>query len=281
MPESDSAPAAVDVSIAMSIDSVEASAARPVRARIAVIIAFASNGLLFGAWAPRIPEVKHNLGLNSADLGLALLAPAVGSIIAIRLVGRWSARFGTGPVTRLSAVVCCGLAWLPGLAPNLATLWLALLAWGATMGSVDVAMNAQGVTVEASYGRPVLSGFHAAWSIGTFAGAVIGGFGAGLHVPIAAQQAVVGGLLAIAGVITGRWFLPDPPPSAEALQRAAPRPGIVGARPSGGWCCSGSPGSSRWSARALSPTGAGCCCAIICTCRRARSATGLPRSASR
>ncbi len=53
-------------------------------------------------------------------------------------------------------------------------------------------MNAQGVTVEAAYGRPVLSGFHAAWSIGTFVGAVIGGFGAGLHVPIAAQQAGVG-----------------------------------------------------------------------------------------
>jgi MFS family permease len=217
MPEPPVAPATVDG----SIDTVASPVARPVRARIAVSIAFASNGLLFGAWAPRIPEIKHSLGLNSADLGLALLAPAVGSIIAIRLIGRWSARYGTAPVTRLSALACFGLAWLPGLAPNLATLWLALLAWGATVGSMDVAMNAQGVTVEASYGRPVLSGFHAAWSIGTFVGAVIGGFGAGLHVPISAQQAVVGSVLAVAGLITGRWFIPDPAPSAEAVLRAA------------------------------------------------------------
>ena len=95
------------------------------------------------------------------------------------------------------------------MAPNLGLLFLSLLAWGALMGAMDVAMNAQGVTVESAYGRPVLAGFHAVWSLASFAGAVLGGFGAALHVSIAAQQAVIGVVAAVAVLVLGRAFLPD------------------------------------------------------------------------
>jgi MFS family permease len=193
-------------------------------ARFAVAVTFATNGLLFGAWAPRIPEIKHELGLSSAGLGLALLALPVGSLVALRLVGQWSARVGTAPTVRILAVACCALAWLPGVAWNLASLWVALLIWGATVGGMDVAMNAQGVTVEAAYGRPVLSGFHAAWSIGTFLGAVVGGVGAGLDVPIAAQQGVLGAVLIGVSLLAGRALLPDPRPSTPLVEPAAGEP---------------------------------------------------------
>jgi MFS family permease len=191
-------------------------------ARFAVAITFATNGLLFGAWAPRIPEVKHDLGLSSAGLGLALLALPVGSLVALRLVGQWSARVGTAHTVRILAIACCALAWLPGVGWNLASLWVALLIWGATVGGMDVAMNAQGVTVEAAYGRPVLSGFHAAWSIGTFLGAVLGGVGAGLHVPIAAQQGGLGAVLIGVSLLAGRGLLPDPRPSTPSVGPVEP-----------------------------------------------------------
>jgi MFS family permease len=188
---------------------------------VAVSLAFASNGVLMGAWAPRIPEVKAHLALSSASLGLALLAPAVGSLIALRFAGRWSARYGSARITMLTTVAFCALGWVPGLATNLPELWIALLAWGAGVGSMDVAMNSQGVTVEAYYRRPVLSGFHAAWSIGSFTGAVLGGLGAALRVPISLQQAVLGAVLVTVVVIASRALLADPPHTG-ATTAAAP-----------------------------------------------------------
>lgn len=184
-------------------------------ARVAVAITFAANGFLFGSWAPRIPEVKHNLHLSSAALGLALLAPALGAVLSMKLYGGASARFGSARVTRISLVIYCSVAWLPGLAGNLPMLWLSLVLWGQAIGGFDVSMNAQGVTVEHAYGRPVLSGFHAAWSLGSLAGAVIGGLAAGAGIPISAQQAVLGAILLIITLIAGRAYLPDPSHHAE------------------------------------------------------------------
>jgi MFS family permease len=185
------------------------------RARMAVALTFAANGFLFGSWAPRIPEVKHNLHLSSAALGMALLAPAVGAVLSMNLYGRASARYGSARITRISVVVYGAFAWLPGLAGNLALLWLTLMLWGQAIGGFDVAMNAQGVTVEHAYARPVLSGFHAAWSLGSLTGAVLGGIGAGVGIPIAAQQAVLGAVVVVGVLLAGRAYLPDPPHHAE------------------------------------------------------------------
>lgn len=200
------------------------------RARAAVAITFAANGFLFGSWVPRIPEVKHDLGLSSGALGLALLAPAVGSVLTVGLYGRACVRCGSATVTRVVLVAFCAVAWLPGIATNLAWLFLVLLAWGATIGGLDVAMNAQGVTVEHLYERPVLSGFHAAWSLGSLTGALAGGLGAALSVPIAAQQGALGAVIIVGGLLVDRAFLPDPRREIvprERTRRAVPELRLV------------------------------------------------------
>ncbi|PZS32319.1 MAG: MFS transporter [Pseudonocardiales bacterium] len=195
------------------------------RARVGVAAAFVANGLLIGSWAPRIPEIKAHLGLSAGALGIALLAPALGTVLSARIVGARNARHGSAAATRLFGVAYCLLAWLPGAAANLATLWLTLLLWGAAMGAMDVSMNSQGVTVEGEYGRPVLSSFHATWSIGSFVGALLGGIGAALRVPVAGQQAALGAALAVAVLVASRSFLSDPahPPPARTGAMRLPR----------------------------------------------------------
>jgi fucose permease len=116
----------------------------------------------------------------------------------------------------------CLLAWLPGVAGSLALLWLSLLVWGALMGAMDVSMNSQGVTVEAHYGRPVLSSFHAAWSVGSFAGALLGALGAAYRLNVGVQQAAIGVVLALAVLVASRAFLPDP--HEPVPRRVARRP---------------------------------------------------------
>jgi MFS family permease len=192
------------------------------RARAAVAVTFAINGLLVGSWAPRIPVIKDNLHLSAGTLGLALLAPALGTVLAARTVGARTARHGSAAVTTWCGLAYFLLAWTPGAATDLPMLWAALLVWGMTMGAMDVAMNAQGVTVEATYRRPVLSGFHATWSIGTFTGALLGAAGAALGLDVAIQQAVIGACLALAVLAVRRAFLPDSE-TAPAARRPRPR----------------------------------------------------------
>lgn len=199
------------MSAATAASSVSAPSDRDRQwARAGVAATFVANGLLVGSWAPRIPEIKTHLGLSPGALGIALLAPALGTVLSARTVGARNARHGSAAVTRVCAVAYCLTAWLPGVAPNLAVLWATLLLWGALMGAMDVSMNSQGVTVEDEYGRPVLSSFHATWSIGSFVGALFGAIGVALHVHVAVQQAVLGGCLAVVVFVAGRTFLPDP-----------------------------------------------------------------------
>ncbi|WP_214365101.1 MFS transporter [Pseudonocardia sp. H11422] len=194
----------------------EAAQAPPRTARLAVAATFAVNGALFGSWAPRIPEIKANLGLSDGILGLALLAPGMGSLITLPLAGGIAARWGSGLSTRLAAVLFFVAALPVAVAGNAVTLWAALFVFGAMMGGLDVLMNAQGVTVEQVYGRSVLSSFHAVFSLGALTGTLIGSVAAGLGVPLLVQFAVLGAVsLAMVLPLSGS-FLPDPPAPPDA-----------------------------------------------------------------
>ncbi|MBA2415038.1 MAG: MFS transporter, partial [Geodermatophilaceae bacterium] len=145
-----------------------------VRARWVLTTVFAANGLLFGSWVPRIPDVSADLSLSPGSLGVALLAPAAGSLLSMPLAGAAASRFGSAWATRVSLALYCLVPFGIGLAPNLALLWAALFIWGTGFGALDVSMNAQGVTVERARGRPTMSSLHAAFSFGGLLGALLG-----------------------------------------------------------------------------------------------------------
>jgi MFS family permease len=69
------------------------------RARAAVAVVFAANGVMFGNWAVRIPDVKLDLDLSDASLGGTLLVPAAGALVSIPLAGALCVRYGSRPAT--------------------------------------------------------------------------------------------------------------------------------------------------------------------------------------
>lgn len=144
------------------------------RARFAVSAVFALHGAVTGGFASRIPWIQDHVGAGPGALGLALLAPAAGSVLAMPTAGRITHRFGGRAVTRVSIALWCLALVLPPLAPNLPLLCAALLLYGAVAGMADVAMNAQGVEVEQRLGRSIMSGLHGMWSVGTLAGGAVG-----------------------------------------------------------------------------------------------------------
>ncbi|ALW87549.1 MFS transporter [Deinococcus actinosclerus] len=178
-------------------------------ARRALNTVFMVNGAVFATWAVNIPGVRDGLELTPAQIGVALLASGLGGVTSMSLVGRWIARWGSAPVTRVATVLFLLSLLLPVLAPSLLTLIAALAILGAANGVMDVAMNAQGVTVERTLGRPIMSRLHAYFSLGSLLGAGAGSLLIGrVSIPVHAGLVVATTLLLAA--VTLRLLIPDP-----------------------------------------------------------------------
>ena len=118
------------------------------RARMSSSFVFFANGFVVASWLPHIPEVKERLALGDFLLGIALFSMAVGSVLVLPVAGRSAERFGSDTTTRAAGLALCLLLPTPVVAPNLPTLILALLLFGAANGMLDVSMNAQAVLIE-------------------------------------------------------------------------------------------------------------------------------------
>jgi hypothetical protein len=169
---------------------------------------FFINGAVLASWVPIIPTVQQNLSLSTGALGIALLGMAAGALLAMPFAGLVSARRGSGAVTMVAGLIYCAMLPLLLPAPALPVLLLVLFVFGAANGSMDVAMNAQGVLVERRYRRPIMSSFHGLYSLGGFAGAVSSGILAAIGVP--SEIRLLGAACLSAGgiLIAARWMLP-------------------------------------------------------------------------
>ena len=135
---------------------------------------FLANGLGIGTWAAAIPRIKADLALSDAGLSVALLAFAAGGMVAMPLMGLFAHRLRSGPASIVAGFAfAAAIAWI-GFARSLEILSVAAFLAGITSGAVDVAMNANATEVERRWGRPIMSSFHAAYSLGGAAGAVLG-----------------------------------------------------------------------------------------------------------
>lgn len=151
-----------------SVDSTLRSARR------ATFGYFALNGFLMGMWIVHIPAIEDRAGISHAVLGWLLLLLGAGAFVGMQIVGPLTDRIGARTVVPVSGALCSAVLVLPGVATNVWALGAALLVLGFGNGCLDVSMNAHAVQVEHGYRRPVMSAFHATFSIGGVLAALVG-----------------------------------------------------------------------------------------------------------
>jgi fucose permease len=198
------------------------------RARRAVSAYFLIMGLTTGVWMARIPAVKAQGHLSDGTLGVALFAVPVGLVLGAAAAERLVDRVGSAGLARVCGVASCLLLMTPGLARDLPELMAALLAVGVAGGTLDVAQNAQGVRVEAAYGRPVMTSMHACYSLGAISGSLAGGGFAWAGVAPLPSFAAAGLAGGIVDGWAGRWLLArkhGPGPEGQAAAAPPPVPG--------------------------------------------------------
>lgn len=183
------------------------------RARAAVSALFLTNGALFANLVPRYPGIKADLALSNAAYGLAIIAFPTGAILAGLAAATLVRRFGSARLAVAGTVLTAVGVLVAGLAPSLPAFVAAMFLAGSMDSITDVAQNSHGLRVQRLYGRSIINGFHAIWSMG----AVLGGAMAAGALALDLSRGVhlgVSALLFTAVALTAlRFSLPGPDPS--------------------------------------------------------------------
>ncbi|MYT14987.1 MFS transporter [Streptomyces sp. SID4951] len=184
------------------------------------------DGFLFAGWVVRIPAIKAQTGAGAGTLGLALLGVSAGAVAFMMIAGRLCRRFGSPAVTAAAAAALSLSIVLPPLTRSATALGLVLLVFGAAYGALNVAMNSAAVALIDALRRPVMPGFHAAFSLGGMLGAGLGGLLAGsLSATVHLLLLAAVGLLVT--VVAGRALCAHPVPEIPERLPAAEGPGSV------------------------------------------------------
>jgi MFS family permease len=199
-------------------------AVSPARGRRAVAGTFLLNGFGMATWFTEIPRFSERFTLSPGVLAFALVAPTVGALASMQVVGPLTARVGSRTVARAASVLLplalLGVPFAPGVWPAIA----ALLVFGAIDGAFDVSANEQGVRVERAIGRPVLNGVHAAWGIGAILGGAFSSAAFSFGLSSAWHITVVAAVIVPLGWLCGRYLLPGVEPELPVDDSVTPPP---------------------------------------------------------
>ena len=187
--------------------------------RWAVASLFLINGFNMGAWAPHIPKMMERHQIASGLMGVLIVMIGLGAVSAMIFAGKLIAAHGSRRMVLIFACLFIPMFPLMILMPS---PWLAvpfLIGFGAFGGCMDVAMNANAVSVEQKLGRAIMSSSHGFWSLGGFIGGALGGraieaLGHG------GQALAVAGLCAATLLVMARFIVTDPPHEAAEKPKA-------------------------------------------------------------
>ena len=141
---------------------------------------FASLNILFGTWVIYIPTVKENLGIDKADLGIAIFFLSLGVFTIFPIAAKIINKIGVGKATSFGVLCSSLVALLPLLAPNYYALMASLFLFGAFNGFTDIAMNTLVTELEKEDKQKFMSASHGFFSLG----GVLAGLGSFLIVAI-------------------------------------------------------------------------------------------------
>ncbi|PWM78993.1 MAG: MFS transporter [Phascolarctobacterium sp.] len=163
--------------------------------QMAARMAFFISGFTVATWAPMIPAVKEKLQIGADVLGLLLLSIGISAFIFMPLAGMMSRSFGCKKVLRVAIIVMALDLIVLSLLGSIWSFMVFLAVFGAAMGCMDVNMNLNAVIVENASKKRMMSGMHALWSVGCFAGAglfsLLAKIGLGITVIVMLHSALV------------------------------------------------------------------------------------------
>ncbi len=218
--------------------------------RIAVKIAFFLNGFILANWVSRLPRIQEMFNADDGMIGLVLLCLSTGAVIAMPFTGWVIIQNGSRRVTLISVIAYALLIAFIPLMPGVVGLMALFFITGVVTGMLDVAMNAQAVIVEQKYRKPIMTSFHALFSIGMAIGAWSGALFADLGSSLSKHFSLVAAASLIAALWVSRNLVYDRPDKAtinEGPLFRVPSPALMSVGIIAFCCMIGEGAMSEWS----------------------------------
>ncbi len=172
-----------------------------IKHRTAALVYFFISGFGYSTWASRIPAVQHQLHINEAQLGAALLAAPVGVLVTVPFSSNLLNKYSSKSIIIFGAVFYNIVLALLSFVTQLWQLWVLLFCFGSSRNILNLSMNAQGVEVQQLYENSIITTFHAMWSTAGFAGAAVGYFFVLSGLPLSTHFITVSILLLVLSII--------------------------------------------------------------------------------
>ncbi|MET7958597.1 MFS transporter [[Kitasatospora] papulosa] len=174
--------------------------------RASLALSFLAQGVTFALLVTRIPAIQDRYGISDGLLPVFLAAVPVLAGVASVVTEKVVARVRPGVVLRWAQPVAMVALLGVGAGTEVWQVALALGVFGLAVGALDASMNMMGVSLQRAYGRSIMLGFHAAYSLGGIAGASMAWAGAhwDLSLLVSYLPAVV--VLLPAVLIGSRWY---------------------------------------------------------------------------
>lgn len=175
--------------------------------RASLALSFFVQGVTFALLVTRIPAIQDRYGISDGLLPVFLAAVPIlagaGSVVTEKMVARVRPRV----VLRWAQPVVLLALLGVGAGSEMWEAALALGVFGLSVGALDASMNMMGVSLQRAYGRSIMLGFHAAYSLGGIAGASMAWAGAhwDLSLLVSYLPAVV--VLLPVALIGSRWYV--------------------------------------------------------------------------
>ncbi|MBM9438956.1 MFS transporter [Streptomyces bryophytorum] len=174
--------------------------------RAALAVSFFAQGALFALLVTRIPAIQDRYGISDGLLPVFLAAVPIlaglGSVATEQLVKRLRPSVVLRWVQPVVALVLVGL----GAGSSMWVAGVTLALFGVCVGGLDASMNMLGVSLQREYGRSIMLGFHAAYSLGGIIGASLAWSGAHWHVSLVALYGPAVLVLIPLTLVASRWY---------------------------------------------------------------------------
>jgi len=194
------------------------------RALAAVAVQFFVNGALPASFIPRLPEIRDQVDISVAGVGLLISIAGLTGLLGSALVGPAVARFGTRRVMLNAGVVISISLGVIGVAEVPAVLLIGLMGMMAFDVMVDVPMNMQASWISARRHTPVMNRLHGLWSLGTLVGGLSAASIAAAGVSLTAHLIAAGiVLLSVLWFVGSNLLRTDESPNRSAEPRTVQR----------------------------------------------------------
>ncbi|MFI5649584.1 MFS transporter [Streptomyces anulatus] len=174
--------------------------------RASLGLSFGVQGVAFALLVTRIPAIQDQYGISDGLLPVFLAAVPIlagaGSVATEKVV----ARVRPGVVLRWSQPLVLLALLGVGAGREVWHVAVALGVFGLAVGALDASMNMLGVSLQRAYGRSIMLGFHAAYSLGGIAGASLAWVGARWDLSLLGSYLPVVVVLLPAALVGSRWY---------------------------------------------------------------------------